>query len=465
MSTPQAMRTTMTPVPLTPDADPADAAATRIRLTDSTLADLAAGSVAPETVRLLLRAQFSGDSLLASHAIGRLPESEKIAQAVQVLSQAQRRDAGAVEALCHQTWWGAWASRCLSRTAPTASDHPRRWSEAARIAALAVSASARVGHTAETWALSAGGRLHLPGIATVPIGTRRHAWVRVTTAGGTVHVHRAGERPLSVAPVPGRGVVVLRTLQARHHDRVLSVVLDDLDPYRDLYRTTLKTRLGRHDFSRWLELLTVAWTLLCDHAPHLADVVAHGVRVLVPLVSDPARGDISVTSREAMGAMGLSLPSSPQALAVALVHEQAHSTLNGVLNLVPLHDRSSTEMFFAPWRPDPRPLLGTLHGVFAFLAVSEAWLGLCQHPALRSFAQDEFALRRVQLDVAINALSAAHGLTPAGRLFVAGMRSHCDRLLSAPTAQASTRRAGAILATQRAAWQHRGQRLASGEPA
>ena len=46
----------------------------------------------------------------------------------------------------------------------------------------------------------------------------------------------------------------------------------------------------------------------------------------------------------------------PSDLAVALVHEFQHSKLAALHRLVPLYDRTDPARYFAPWRPDPRPM-------------------------------------------------------------------------------------------------------------
>ena len=97
-----------------------------------------------------------------------------------------------------------------------------------------------------------------------------------------------------------------------------------------------------------------------------------------------------------------------------MVHEFQHSKL------------------WAPWRTDPRPLGGLLQGVYAFLGVADTWRALAARPALGDLAMREFAEAREQVDVALGELTGAGALTPAGEVFVDGLRTAADALLAEP---------------------------------
>ena len=60
-------------------------------------------------------------------------------------------------------------------------------------------------------------------------------------------------------------------------------------------------------------------------------------------------------------------------LAVLLVHEVQHLKLSAVLDVCDLFDRDDTRTLGVPWRDDPRPVEGVLHGVYAHLAVADVW--------------------------------------------------------------------------------------------
>jgi HEXXH motif-containing protein len=75
--------------------------------------------------------------------------------------------------------------------------------------------------------------------------------------------------------------------------------------------------------------------------------------------------------------------------------------------------------YFAPWRPDPRPLSGALHGAYAFTAVAAFWHSLRVEPTLERQATMRFAILRAEVNRVLPELSEAPGLTAAGQRFVA----------------------------------------------
>jgi len=192
----------------------------------------------------------------------------------------------------------------------------------------------------------------------------------------------------------------------------------------------LTGRVSDERFNRWNELFSAGWELLCTYSPQRAVELSACIRTLVPMAEASGPSEISVTSQDAIGALAMTLPADHARMAIALVHEQAHSTLKSLMNLIPLFDRPDRTRYFAPWRHDPRPIGGLLHGTYAFLAVTETWLRFGADASLRRTALDEFALRRVQLDMALNTLVSVDAWTPQGREFVAGMRRRCDGLLA-----------------------------------
>jgi len=65
-------------------------------------------------------------------------------------------------------------------------------------------------------------------------------------------------------------------------------------------------------------------------------------------------------------------------------------SLNAVVELVDLP--GGKELFYAPWRDDPRPLLGLLHGIYAFTAVHRIGWWLHEfRPRLVTFRQLQFS--------------------------------------------------------------------------
>jgi HEXXH motif-containing protein len=174
--------------------------------------------------------------------------------------------------------------------------------------------------------------------------------------------------------------------------------------------------------------------------------------MLAPLAAvAPARGR-SATSQEAFGAAAMTEPSTPADLATSLVHEWQHSKLCALIAGTPLSIGDGDDRYFAPWRPDSRPLSGLLHGSFAFLAVCELWAALRAEPGLDVIAEQQFATRREQLVPALRALAASRRLTDAGQVLVTAMRTHHERLLAEPVSAGATRSARKALRDNYEVW-------------
>ncbi|GLZ29917.1 hypothetical protein Lesp02_21070 [Lentzea sp. NBRC 105346] len=207
-----------------------------------------------------------------------------------------------------------------------------------------------------------------------------------------------------------------RYLSARFGDDVISLLLNDFSPYRDLPRLPPAGRLPDDAVSLWQDMFTEAWTILArDHAEHAAEISSCIVS-LVPLQHN-AQQRFSATARDAFGAVALTTPTGGTDFAVTLVHECQHTKLDALLDLVELYDPSDTRRYYSPWRADPRPNWGVLHGTYAFLGVAEFWR--------LEGNRFEFAHTAEQLRRALDVLDTTR-LTESGRRFARGMRSTVD---------------------------------------
>ncbi|MGW7362102.1 aKG-HExxH-type peptide beta-hydroxylase [Streptomyces sp. NPDC054841] len=163
---------------------------------------------------------------------------------------------------------------------------------------------------------------------------------------------------------------VVRLEAAGHR---LTVRIDDRGPYRQAHGKPVPGPLDPDELRVWEGLLAEAWRLLAHRHPWYAEAVGAGLSTLVPLLPRPDGTSVSSAVRRGYGAVGVSLPSDPQRLALALVHEFLHIQLGALLDLVPLHGPDSGARYDAPWRPDPRPAGALLQGTYAHLGVSDFW--------------------------------------------------------------------------------------------
>ncbi|WTZ06411.1 HEXXH motif-containing putative peptide modification protein [Micromonospora sp. NBC_01392] len=145
------------------------------------------------------------------------------------------------------------------------------------------------------------------------------------------------------------------------------------------------------------------------------------LRAVVPLRPDPLGRHRSATAASAFGAVAVTPVPDDAALAVLLVHEVQHLKLDGLLDVCELVDRDDTRRLTVPWRADPRPVEGVLHGTYAHLAVADVWR--------RRPGPEAAAHHRRYRDWTLDALDALHGLgvlTAAGQRFTTRMRATLD---------------------------------------
>ncbi|ONI70677.1 hypothetical protein ALI144C_49595 [Actinosynnema sp. ALI-1.44] len=205
----------------------------------------------------------------------------------------------------------------------------------------------------------------------------------------------------------------------RHHAAAggidLVVEVDDTNPYRKFSSPIAPHRMSTSEWERWRALLDDAWDLLVRRHPGYARELSAGLRSIAPIFDD--RTMVGSSSSAAFGAVALSSTVSPTALAEILVHELQHSKLNALMELVTLCDDDAGQRWYAPWRDDPRPLAGLLHGLYAFISVVEFWR-LQRDPdgdAARVREADYvFAYRRHQLRQAVRVVQSASELTELG---------------------------------------------------
>jgi uncharacterized protein len=292
----------------------------------------------------------------------------------------------------------AWAVRCLRSAAGADTDRDR-----AHLAGLAAAAAMRAGVTAELPLPVRDGMLHLPTAGAIAAGS----------APGTTEV---------VSVIQGGRVAARgggRWLRARFATSppFSRLAVEDLDPFRDCQEWPATGRLPTLEWLAWRHGLAAAGKHLVTAVPAYARVLGAGLRAVVPArpVATSAR---SATARQAFGAIAAALPGEPSApgeLAALLLHEFQHVKLNALLDLHELFDPAYLRRLHVPWREDPRPVEGVLHGIYAYLGLTH--LRRAQGRAGRT---GYLQFRSWVCGVA-EALSATGALTRDGERFVAGM--------------------------------------------
>lgn len=363
------------------------------------LVALADGSGDAGTVDLLWRARYSSTLLMACHLVG---DDPRLADVVAAVSHAQRVSAAEAAATLTYPWVCSWAAdACRRRLTP---------GDRVRLRALAVAACLRAGvrELPMDVAPDADGSVLLPSLGRLAV---------------------PAESPVRIveADLQGPFWSPIRRLDLDLGVARVRMTVDDLDPWRACHGQQVADRLDPATWNRWRALLVEAWRLLSDNATVPCAELAAGLASVVPLPVGDLRSSVSVTHSDAFGGFAASLPPDAAALAAVMVHEFQHSKLNVILDLTDLHIDDGRR-YFAPWRPDPRPLGGLLHGVYAFLAVAEFWHALRTSPEWEERATRTFARLRGQVSRVLPDLAAAPGLTDDGRRFVTGLAARLSRL-------------------------------------
>lgn len=410
------------------------------RLGTQELTALARGDGGADVVRSLVAVRRSRTLQLIRLIAGAATADDAPArQAYRALGEIHRAAPAAVDRVLAHPPVGAWATRAaleLTRTGHT---------DAGPLAAVAAAAAVR-GRVATKLSVPEGQDLVLPSLGVLTGCPGGLLAVRPGADGvdiGGLHVPAdwsADGRNWRAVP---RVVVV----SAGHRARFL-IEQWGTHPGADIERDQAP------DLPAWQAMLDDAWHLLVRHHTAVADELAAGISVLGPMPAAPT-GSSSATVADAFGCILVSFGPTAEAMAVALTHELRHNKLLALLDLFPLFDVEPGERFYAPWRPDPRPLPGLLHGTYAYAGVTSFWRVQRWHEptqAAAHYAHTEFARWRMSALSATRILLESGRLTAVGTEFVATMAQTLERWCTEPVPAAALREADQIATDHRDSW-------------
>ncbi|MDG4797555.1 HEXXH motif domain-containing protein [Micromonospora sp. WMMD1082] len=426
------------------------------------LDELAAGRGGAEAVARLRAAQHSKTLLLVRALLVLLretahPDRTAVEAAYRVLAEVPPQDR--VAALAHPPV-AAWAFGTVSLldAGDASAVYP------GLLAAVAATAAVHAGADADLdvpLAPGAAGRLELPGLGTVtlPVTAVR---ARIRTAGGHARVFAAGEQvDIDAGRSTDRRWLPLSRLDIAHGGLPLSLLLDTRT-WRYVPGLDGNRRFGDGSTDAWRSHLDGAWRILVEHHRPVAEEISAVLRALVPIPA-PRRSIRSGTFHHAFGSVAMSLPPDARSTAAALAHEIQHAKLAALTDLFAVlepgsPEPGSTELFYAPWRTDPRPLDGLLHGAYAHLGVAGFWRRqsrVTEPGPARHHAEVRFARWSRAAAHTVRVLAAQRRLTPIGRHLVDGMAGVLARWLAEPVPARATAEARRLLAAHRARWDGR----------
>lgn len=369
---------------------------TGFTVTSATLRALASTEPSADGTRLVRDIRRSKRLVLLRGVLDAAPggRAGEAADHWALLEEAERYAPDAVHDVLHYPATGVWAEETLRRLhAPYGPP-----ADLGHLGALAVAAALRSGIAFKATLRPLHGRLVLP-----TLGLLRPA------RPGPLALTECSWDPDDPA------TLALHTLPGGR------TALDDLDPYRapgpDRPAPVRPARrLTPKGHKRWDTQWSGALTLLDRYDTARADEIGLLLRSVVPLGGGSRSSGATLPA--AAGSV-LARPQAPPALAATLVHEVQHGKLTALTDVLTLHTADRTPRHWAPWRTDPRPLEGLLHGAYAHLALAGYWQRAALYGARGAWAQH--ARIRAQVAAVLPALHRHPQLTTAGREFTAAM--------------------------------------------
>lgn len=330
-----------------------------------------------------------------------------------VLVAAEKRAPEVVREILLYPSVGTWLVRVVRKIRRIIDDDIPIKVDMGYLGSIAAAAAIRAGIEATATVQSWGGRITLPTVGQFEVADGESP--------GATRV-RASESGARLELADGSWVALdeARSFPLRAHrstagGRSMRWTFDDIDPYRSFAGMATNDRLGASEFATWCGKLDRAWAILVEeHADYLTELsAANPVIVPAPRIN----GFVAASSAASFGAIRAAMPETPAAMAETLLHELQHSKLNALLDLVPLQQPGEDRLCYAPWRQDPRPLSGLLHGIYAFVGVTEYWYRQWQsHPG--ATAAFELAHHQEQVREAVRALGSTPELTSEGARFL-----------------------------------------------
>ncbi|MEV6827159.1 HEXXH motif domain-containing protein [Amycolatopsis sp. NPDC051102] len=380
-------------------------------------------------------------------------------EAWDLLARAQASAPEALDLLLGHPYTGTWAGYTIRLLHRQITGVCPLWMHLGHLHALAAAAAIRAGLSFSVAIPLWSGTASLPGLGMARFGPdpdRMVAEVRRTDGRLEVDNGRHIIRPPVDLATDGPGWWAVRRVEATSGARVLSVHIDDVDPYRSSFEPVLPQRLPVDELANWTQLLGDAWRLIVRCLPDTADAFPAGFSSLVPRPMQPF-GTTSASSGEAFGSAVISRPADPASLAAALVHEFQHNRLSGLLHLRHLHGDDPAERFYTAWRDDPRPIAGVFHGVYAFYGVAAFWRALArlEDEPFQEIAEFEFAYWRQAVWQVLGVLRSDPGLTIDGRRFLRRIAERLSPWLREPVPMATASAASAALLDHYAGWRLR----------
>jgi HEXXH motif-containing protein len=386
----------------------------RHRVPRALIEQVFAGPVDAAAIGVLLDGQYSRRLLLLKVLREWSPDVGRVAEeAWPILVEAEKRAPEVVREILLYPSVGTWLVHVVRKIRGIINDDVPIWVDMGYLGSIAVTAAIRARIEVTATALVWRGRLTLPTIGQFEVAGDDNTYlvrIRVTDSG--VFLERTEDEWISLDEIPGFPLRKHRSTAGAH---TICWTVDDIDPYRSFAAAPANDCLTAAEFDTWCGKLDRAWAILVEeHADYLPELSAAGP-VIVP--APRVNGFVASSSAASFGAIRAAIPETPAAMAETLLHELQHSKLNALLDLVPLQQPGTDRLCYAPWRRDPRPLSGLLHGIYAFVGVTEYWYRRWRSHQDR-LAAFHFLYHQEQVWAALRELGPTPELTETGASFI-----------------------------------------------
>jgi HEXXH motif-containing protein len=395
-------------------------------LTADDLAELGAVNGSIKTITTLKSGQRSRNMLLLRELLNAVDKNAtedsfvaRFRESFGTLCAVETAAPRLVASLLAGPHFGSWVAECLRLLMGVRPEEERPfWIDLAHLGALAVSFAMTADIEVEAMVPVRSGRAVIPGIGCVLLD-EAPAWEIIA-------IHHHGDGALTVIqpnrlvsvprerPIDSKRWQKIRHLQGSCEGLQVELELDDLDPYRDSSGLGAADRLTDNEVERWQDQFARAWSVLAKRHREDAAAIAATMRTLVPLAPRRAGSGVSATLRYASGAVSMTPQTDDIRLARTLVHELHHMKLNLLMDSMPLHRAGPNELFYSPWRDDPRPLTGLMHGVYAGIAVANFWRTERDGSDDDTLAEFELARARRQVEIGLPSLARSNQLSSTG---------------------------------------------------
>jgi HEXXH motif-containing protein len=435
-------------------------------LIDSDLEALASGSFTSVLVSRLQSAVFSRNALLMEdlrrtvRATQDAELSDVVESAIRVLADVQSYSPDVVKKLLTSPHFGFWVADVLIRLkSKSTSDRSRVVTsrELGHIASFAAAAGLLASHHFQMLVPVHAGAVVIPLLGRFSVSAAVD-WAEVHLDEEGMHVtprdHANGRSLVTRNPLNDRSAWTETVrLTSSFGGLSLDLALEDTDPFLSRL-SSMSTAVAEEDRDEWGARLNQAWQILVQRHGEAAGAMAESLSTLVPLRAPEDGVGVSAASGWAWGAIALSLPSDPLAFAETMVHEFRHLALGAAEDISALIAGRDDGLYYSPWRDDPRPLSGLLHGCYAFCGVAAFWQRECHAgtASQRRRAELAFALRRREVHQVAEVLADGTSLTDKGKVIVGVLRAQAESWCLDHVSEKAASRSCEIVALHQIRW-------------